>query len=129
MEDFSTLGHLPSTLDPRPKDKLSKTCCRKNRVSSKFSKRKFTTCTSRNEGLLRSEDKKKLFFEVGQRVCIYTPRTRKGLSKRLMHNWLGPNRVIRSCHLCILRSARFPIKTESLFRVTQVVSSHLLIQI
>ena len=33
-------------------------------------------------------------FEVGQRVSVYTLRTRKGLSKKLMHNWLGPYRIV-----------------------------------
>ena len=33
--------------------------------------------------------KKKTVFIVGQRVWVYTLRTRKGLSKKLMHNWLG----------------------------------------
>ena len=33
-------------------------------------------------------------FEVGQRVWVYTPRTRKGLSKKLMHNCLGPYRIV-----------------------------------
>jgi len=33
-------------------------------------------------------------FEVGQRVWVYTPRTRKGLSKKLMDNWLGPYRIV-----------------------------------
>ena len=33
-------------------------------------------------------------FEVVQRVSVYTPRTRKGLFKKLMHNWLGPYRVV-----------------------------------
>ena len=33
-------------------------------------------------------------FEVGQRVWVYTPRTRKGLSKKLKHNWLGPHRIV-----------------------------------
>ena len=32
-------------------------------------------------------------FEVGQRVWVYTPRTRKGLSKKLMHNCLDPYRI------------------------------------
>ena len=34
-------------------------------------------------------------FEVGQRVWIYTPRTRKRLSKKLMHHCWGPNRVVK----------------------------------
>ena len=33
-------------------------------------------------------------FEVVQRVWVYTPRARKGLFKKLMHNWLGPYRVV-----------------------------------
>ena len=33
-------------------------------------------------------------FEAGQRVWVYIPRTRKGLSKNLMHNWLGPYRIV-----------------------------------
>ena len=33
-------------------------------------------------------------FEVVQIVWVYTPRTRKGLFKKLMHNWLGPYRVV-----------------------------------
>ena len=43
----------------------------------------------KNEGLLQSKYKKKTVFIVGQRVWVYTLRTRKGLSKKLMHNWLG----------------------------------------
>ena len=43
----------------------------------------------KNEGLLQSKYKKKTVFEVGQRVWVYTLRTKKGLSKKLMHNWLG----------------------------------------
>ena len=35
-----------------------------------------------------------LVFVVGQRVWVYTPRIRKGLSKKLMHNWLGPDRIV-----------------------------------
>ena len=37
---------------------------------------------------------KEAVFEVEQRVWVYTPRTRKGLSKELMHNWLGPYRIV-----------------------------------
>ena len=33
-------------------------------------------------------------FEAGQRVWVYTPRTRKGLSKKVMHNWLCPYRIV-----------------------------------
>ena len=40
------------------------------------------------------QNTKKRVFVVGQRVWVYTPRTRKGLSKKLMHNWLGPYRIV-----------------------------------
>ena len=55
------------------------------------------------ENLQRAQQKKKDYydqktkdavFEVGQRVWVYTPRSRKGLSKKLMHNWLGPYRIV-----------------------------------
>ena len=57
-------------------------------------------------------------FEVGQRVWVYTPRTRKGLSKKLMHNWLGPYRIVEK-----LSPVHFKLRTitnkKLLFRVTQ----------
>ena len=34
-------------------------------------------------------------FEVGQRVWVYTPKPKKGLSKKLLHRWHGPFRVCR----------------------------------
>ena len=59
-------------------------------------------------------------FEVGQRVWVYTPRTRKGLSKKLMHNWLGPYRIVEK-----LSPVHFKLRTiakkKLLFRVTQIV--------
>ena len=33
-------------------------------------------------------------FVVGQRVWVYTPRTKKGLSRKLLDNWLGPYRIV-----------------------------------
>ena len=56
-----------------------------------------------SENLQRAQQKMKDYydqktkepvFEVGQRVWVYTPRTRNGLSKKLMHNWLGPYRIV-----------------------------------
>ena len=32
-------------------------------------------------------------FEVGQRVWVFTPKPRKGLSKKMRHMWSGPFRV------------------------------------
>ena len=40
------------------------------------------------------QNTKEPVFEVRQRVWVYTPRSRKGLSKKLMHNWLGPYRIV-----------------------------------
>lgn len=51
------------------------------------------------ENLQRSQQKMKEYydrnakqpvFEVGQRVWVYTAKTKKGLSKKLLHNWFGP---------------------------------------
>ena len=47
-------------------------------------------------------------FEVGQRVWVYTPRTRKGLSKKLMHNWLGPYRIVEK-----LSPVHFKLRTTA----------------
>ena len=33
-------------------------------------------------------------FQVGDRVWVFTPKTYKGLSKKLLHNWHGPFRVV-----------------------------------
>ena len=59
-------------------------------------------------------------FEVGQRVWVYTPRIRKGLSKKLMHNWLGPYRIIEKLSPVHFKLHTIPIK-KLLFGVTQIV--------
>ena len=33
-------------------------------------------------------------FEIGSRVWVYTPKSRKGLSKKLAHNFHGPYRIV-----------------------------------
>ena len=33
-------------------------------------------------------------FEIGQRVWVYTPKTTKGLSKKLFCNWFGPYGIV-----------------------------------
>ena len=33
-------------------------------------------------------------FEIGQRVWVYTPKTKKGLSKKFLYNWFGPYRIV-----------------------------------
>ena len=66
------------------------------------------------------QNTKEPVFEVGQRVWVYTSRTRKGLSKKLIHNWLVPYRIAEKFSRFILSYARSPIK-KLLFRVTQIV--------
>ena len=68
-------------------------------------------------------------FEVGQRVWVYTPRTRKGLSKKLMHNWLGPYRIVEKLSPVHFKLRTIANKKKLLSRVTQIVWSHLLILI
>lgn len=34
-------------------------------------------------------------FDIGSRVWVYTPKQRKGLSKKLQHNYHGPYRIIQ----------------------------------
>ena len=33
-------------------------------------------------------------FEIGMKVWVYTPKSRKGLSKKLSHNYHGPYRIV-----------------------------------
>ena len=37
---------------------------------------------------------KEVSYDVGQRVWLYTPNNRKGLSSKLTHNWHGPFRIL-----------------------------------
>ena len=34
-------------------------------------------------------------YKIGQRVWVYTPKTQKGLSKKLLHHWHGPFRIVK----------------------------------
>ena len=34
-------------------------------------------------------------YKVGQRVWVFTPKTRKCLSKKLLHHWHGPCRIVK----------------------------------
>jgi hypothetical protein len=33
-------------------------------------------------------------YKIGQRVWVYTPKTQKGLSNKLLHRWHGPYRIV-----------------------------------
>ena len=55
------------------------------------------------ENIQRSQQKMKEYydrnasqplFEIGQRVWVYTLKTKKGLSKKLLYNWFGPYRIV-----------------------------------
>ena len=39
-------------------------------------------------------------FAVGQKVWVYTPKTKKGLSKKLLHLWHGPFRLTEKKSFC-----------------------------
>ncbi len=55
-------------------------------------------------------------FEIGQRVWVYTPKTKKGLSKKLLHNWFGPYRIVEQ-----LSPVHFRLRTDTNQKVTFAV--------
>lgn len=55
-------------------------------------------------------------FELGQKVWVYTPKTRKGLSRKLLHTWHGPYRIIKK-----LSPAHYLLRTATNNRVTTTV--------
>ena len=55
-------------------------------------------------------------FEVGQRVWVYTPRSKKGLSKKLLHSWLGPYRIVEKSS-----PVHFRLRTDTYKKVTFAV--------
>ncbi len=36
-----------------------------------------------------------VLYNIGQRIWVYTQKTQKGLSKKLLHRWLGPYRIVQ----------------------------------
>lgn len=42
-------------------------------------------------------------FEVGQRVWVYTPKTKEGLSEKLLNNWFGLYRIVGQSSLVHFR--------------------------
>ena len=60
------------------------------------------------ENIMRAQQKMKAFFDrqardptfiEGQKVWVFTPKTYKGLSKKLLHNYHGPYRVVEKLSL------------------------------
>ena len=80
------------------------------------------------ENIKRSQQKMKEYydrnasqplFEVGQRVWVYTPKTKKGLSKKLLYNWFGPYRIVeQSSHV------HYWLRANSNKKVTFVVHAN-----
>ena len=62
------------------------------RESKKFAQDNIQLSQQRQE-LNRNEHAKLPSYEPGQRVWLYTPNNRKGLSSKLVHNWHGPYRI------------------------------------
>ena len=47
-------------------------------------------------------------YKVGQKVWIYTPKTKKGLSKKLLYKWHGPFRIVKQ-----LSPVNFQLRTQA----------------
>ena len=62
------------------------------RESRKFAQDSIQLSQQRQE-LNRNEHAKMSSYEPGQRVWLFTPNNRKGLSSKLVHNWHGPYRI------------------------------------
>ena len=75
------------------------------------SQQKMKECYDRNA--------KQPVFEVGQRVWVYTPRTKKGLSKKLLRHWFGPYRIVEKCS-----PVHFRLRTEQNKQVTFAIHAN-----
>ena len=58
-------------------------------------------------------------FEVGERVCVYTPKTKKGQSNKLLHNWFGPYRIVEQSS-----PVHFRLRTENNKKATYAVHAN-----
>ena len=58
-------------------------------------------------------------FEVGQCVWVYTPKINKGLSKKLLHNWFGPSRIVEQ-----YSPVHFRFRTDTNKKVTFAVHAN-----
>ena len=38
-------------------------------------------------------------YQIGQRVWVFTPKTHRGLSKKLLHHWHGPYHIVKQLSL------------------------------
>ncbi|PFX13456.1 Retrovirus-related Pol polyprotein from transposon 17.6 [Stylophora pistillata] len=65
------------------------------------------------------QNAKEPVFEVGQRVWVNTPRTKKGLSRKLLHNWSGPYRIVEQSS-----PVHFRLRTDTNKKVTFAVHAN-----
>ncbi len=80
------------------------------------------------ENIQRSQQKMKDYydqkskmpdFEVGQRVWVFTPKTKKGLSRKLLHNWYGPYRIVEQSS-----PVHYRLRTDTNKKVTFAVHAN-----
>ena len=83
---------------------------------------------AQEKGNMRAQQKMKAYydkrardpaFQVGQKVWVYTPKTYKGLSKKLLHNYHGPYRVVER-----LSPVHFRLRTCSNQPVSTIVHAN-----
>ena len=58
-------------------------------------------------------------FQIGQSVWVYTPKTKKGLSRKLLQNWFGPYRIVEQSS-----PVHFRLRTENNKKVTFAVHAN-----
>ena len=68
---------------------------------------------------LHDRTAKEVNFEVGEKVWVYTPKTRKGLSKKLLHCLHGPFRIVKK-----MSPVHFRLKTMTNKPVTMSVHAN-----
>ena len=58
-------------------------------------------------------------YVVGSKVWVYRPKTRKGLSKKLLHNWHGPYRIVMK-----LSPVHYKLRASDNRRISTTVHSN-----
>ena len=80
------------------------------------------------ENIMRTQQKMKAYYDKrssepnfieGQRCWVYTPKSKKGLSKKLLHNFHGPYRVVEK-----LSPVHYRLRTCSNKPVTSIVHAN-----
>ncbi len=99
-------GHEPRlpldvNLLPSPPDKLSTSIAEhRERIVSQLeeAQRLAKQNTERTQQQMKARYDLKsapVLYQIGQRIWVYTPKTQKGLSKKLLHRWHGPYRIVQ----------------------------------